>query len=147
VEIKGRIVEADPRETGTERALLNLGHTFAHALESAAGLGKISHGEAVAWGLVRSCELGFSLRITPEERAREICGLVRAYGYETAAPHPLAAGPSFTQALMQALGGDKKKRGGKLNFVIPAARGALLIEASPELDRLLPPLMNGELTL
>jgi 3-dehydroquinate synthase len=65
VSVKGRIVEADPRETGTDRVLLNLGHTFAHALESSAGLGRLSHGEAVAWGMVRSCELGLALGITP----------------------------------------------------------------------------------
>jgi 3-dehydroquinate synthase len=69
VRIKGRIVEADPRETGTERALLNLGHTFGHALEASAGLGRLSHGEAVAWGIARSCELGLALGITPPERA------------------------------------------------------------------------------
>ncbi|MDR3162018.1 MAG: 3-dehydroquinate synthase [Spirochaetaceae bacterium] len=144
VEIKGRIVEADPRETGTDRALLNLGHTFAHALESAAGLGNLSHGEAVAWGLVRSCELGLRLGITPEERAREISALIRSYGYETAAPHPLMGdGRSF----MQALGGDKKKKAGTLNVVIPAARRALLVETGPEEQRLLLPLINGALTL
>jgi 3-dehydroquinate synthase len=144
VEIKGRIVEADPRETGTDRALLNLGHTFAHALESAAGLGKLSHGEAVAWGLVRACELGLRLGLTPRERVREISGLVRAYGYETTAPHPfMGDGLSF----MQALGGDKKKRAGKLNFVIPGARRALLVEAGPEEQRLLFPLINGEFSL
>ncbi|MDR1374675.1 MAG: 3-dehydroquinate synthase, partial [Treponema sp.] len=82
VEVKGYIVAADPRETGSERALLNLGHTFAHALESAAGLGILSHGEAVAWGLVRSCELGLALGLTPPERARAIVRCIEEYGYE-----------------------------------------------------------------
>jgi 3-dehydroquinate synthase len=126
VRVKGRIVEADPKETGSGRALLNLGHTFAHALESAAGLGSLSHGEAVAWGMVRACEFGRSLGVTPRDRARDITGLIRSYGYETAAPHPMIRD---MQVFYRALGGDKKKRGGKFTFVIPAAKGAVLAEA------------------
>jgi 3-dehydroquinate synthase len=119
--IKGRIVEADPRETGTERALLNLGHTFAHALESAAGLGRLSHGEAVAWGMVRAGELGLALGITPPERAEAIRTLIGSYGYEIAAPHPLMGNREF---FLRALEGDKKKKAGKLTFIVPAREGA-----------------------
>jgi 3-dehydroquinate synthase len=78
MEIKGRIVEADPKETGTRRALLNLGHSFGHALEAAAGLGKITHGEAVAWGMVRAAGLGRLCGITPGpgwRRLRSLSGL------------------------------------------------------------------------
>ena len=53
LDIKGKIVEEDLRERGL-RAHLNLGHTFAHALESAMGFGTWSHGEAVAWGIDRA---------------------------------------------------------------------------------------------
>jgi 3-dehydroquinate synthase len=119
---KGRIVESDPRETGTQRALLNLGHTFAHALESAAGLGRISHGEAVAWGIVRACELGIALGLTPLSRAETICRLFSSYGYRIAAPHPLVDDIEF---FLKALEGDKKKKGGKPVFIVPAAQGAL----------------------
>ncbi|MDR1302774.1 MAG: 3-dehydroquinate synthase [Treponema sp.] len=129
VEIKGRIVEADPRETGTERALLNLGHTFAHALESAVGLGTVSHGEAVAWGLVRACELGYALHITPQERGAAIIDLITSLAYETTAPHPLVVERSRTEAFMQALDGDKKKKAGKLRFIVPAAQGAQMVSA------------------
>ena len=121
--LKGRIVEADPKETGSTRALLNLGHTFGHALEAAAGLGVLSHGEAVAWGMARSCALGRALGITPPARAKKITSLLAAYGYETAAPHPLGD----VEALMLALGGDKKKRGGNLAFVVPTETGARLV--------------------
>jgi 3-dehydroquinate synthase len=126
VAFKGRIVDADPRETaesGTTRAVLNLGHTFGHALEAAAGLGVLSHGEAVAWGIVRACELGGILGITPGERAREIQKTLEAFGYETRAPHPLCKDPG---TFMKALGGDKKKKNGKLQFVVPASHGAEL---------------------
>jgi 3-dehydroquinate synthase len=122
--IKGRIVEADPRETGKERALLNLGHTFAHALESAAGLGRLSHGEAVAWGMVRAGELGLALGITPRERAETIRTLLGSYGYEISAPHPLIRDRGF---FLRALEGDKKKRGGNLSFVVPSREGAEIV--------------------
>jgi 3-dehydroquinate synthase len=129
--IKGRIVESDPQETGTDRALLNLGHTFGHALEAALGFGTISHGEAVAWGLARSCELGQELGITPPELGRKILSILAAGGYETAAPYPLPLNPGI---FWEALESDKKKKDGKLRFVVPAAEGARLavIEKSAE---------------
>jgi 3-dehydroquinate synthase len=139
--VKGRIVEADPRENSGGRALLNLGHTFGHALESAAGLGILSHGEAVAWGLVRACELGLALGITPENRAREIMGLVAAYGYETASPHPLMQDAAL---FMRALSGDKKKKAGALAFVIPNAAGAELISAASMPPGLIEKIINGD---
>jgi 3-dehydroquinate synthase len=142
LQTKGRIVEADPRENaGAGRALLNLGHTFGHALEAAAGLGSLSHGEAVAWGLVRACELGSALGITPEDRSREIRELVAAYGYETAAPHPLMRDPAF---FMRALSGDKKKKAGKLVFVVPNAAGAEPVSAASLQPGLLERIINGD---
>jgi 3-dehydroquinate synthase len=154
VAFKGRIVEVDPRETagstsGSIRAILNLGHTFGHALEAAAGLGALSHGEAVAWGMVRACELGAVMGITPGGRAREIQKTLEAFGYETRAPHPLCKDP---KAFMQALGGDKKKKNGKLQFVVPASCGAELIEIGGTLrdsehssgEELILKIVNGE---
>jgi 3-dehydroquinate synthase len=131
VEVKGRIVEEDPEERGGERALLNLGHTFGHALESAAGLGRLSHGEAVAWGLARSCDLGLELDVTPPERAKSIRAVLDAFGYETASPHPaLLDGEAFRQALKN----DKKKKGGGICFAVPAERVACLVTIdSPDL--------------
>jgi 3-dehydroquinate synthase len=121
MELKGRIVEADPQEKGSRRALLNLGHTFAHALESAAGLGVLSHGEAVAWGLARSVDLGLRRGILPEGRAGEIRELLAFWGYETRSPHPLLRDAGV---FMAALGGDKKRKGGKNVFIVPGSRGA-----------------------
>jgi len=125
VRFKGRIVEEDPFEKGSRRMLLNLGHTFGHALEAALGLGRISHGEAVAWGIARSCELGLALGVCPPSRAKRIMSLLRAFDYETTAPHPLAAGAE----LIQALGSDKKKRRGKLIFIVPDEKSARPITA------------------
>jgi 3-dehydroquinate synthase len=133
VEFKGRIVASDPRETGQERMLLNLGHTFAHALESSAGLGTVSHGEAVAWGLVRACELGLARGITPRSRAEKIRNLVTRYGYETAAPHPLMGG---VETFLKALNDDKKKKSGTLTFIVPGAKSARPVSAAsaPDMD-------------
>jgi 3-dehydroquinate synthase len=124
VEVKGRIVEKDPEERGEERALLNLGHTFGHALESAAGLGRLSHGEAVAWGVARACELGRELGVTPYERAGAVRAVLDGLGYETTAPHPALSDES---AFMHALKNDKKNKGGIIRFVVPAERGARLV--------------------
>jgi 3-dehydroquinate synthase len=101
--------------------LLNLGHTFAHALESSAGLGAVSHGEAVAWGMARSCELGLALGVTPRERALKITALLRSFGYQTGAPHPLLRDE---QAFLRALASDKKKSAGKVTFIVPDAHSA-----------------------
>lgn len=140
MEIKGRIVEEDPRETGTRRALLNLGHSFGHALEAAAGLGKVTHGEAVAWGMARAAALGRLLDVTPEARAKEITALIRSYGYEVKAPHPLAP---HTDELLRAMTSDKKKKAGKGVFVLPAEKSARLVSVSYD-DPLLKSILNGE---
>jgi 3-dehydroquinate synthase len=124
VSIKGRIVEEDPRETGKKRALLNLGHTFGHALEAAAGLGVLTHGESVAWGVARACALGQRLGVTPLARSEQITALLHDFGYETDASHPLLHDKAL---FMRSLSHDKKKRTGRLSFVVPAERGAALV--------------------
>jgi 3-dehydroquinate synthase len=144
VSLKGSIVEADPIETGGRRFLLNLGHTFGHALESAAGLGALSHGEAVAWGIVRSCELGLALGITPPARAEKIKTLIAAYGYETGSPHPLMA---RTETFIKALDGDKKKRGGNNTFIVPGETSACAVELLSVLDKnKIKETINGDLS-
>ncbi|MDR0878742.1 MAG: 3-dehydroquinate synthase [Treponema sp.] len=120
VTVKGSIVEADPKETTGMRACLNLGHTFGHALESSAGLGTISHGEAVAWGIARSCELGIACALTSAKRAAEITGLLGSFGYELTAPHPLMGSEEI---FLKALSGDKKKKAGKTVFIVPNENG------------------------
>ncbi len=112
---KARIVEADERETAKDggRALLNLGHTFAHAIENAAGYGDYLHGEAVAIGLCAAAhlsrELGF---LTAIDEAR-IAAVVAAHALPTRLRTPL----SLT-ALLAAMARDKKIRGGSPRYVV-----------------------------
>jgi len=142
VRFKGRIVEEDPFEKGNRRVLLNLGHTFGHALEAAVGLGRISHGSAVAWGIARSCELGLALGVCPQYRAKRIMSLLGAFDYETTAPHPLAD----SAVLINALGSDKKKRSGKLVFIVPDEKSARPITAdTPELMNTVSRIIEGAL--
>jgi 3-dehydroquinate synthase len=125
VEYKGKIVEEDPEERKGKRVLLNLGHTFGHALESAAGLGVLTHGEAVAWGIARACEMGVRLGVTPESRAQKIKTLLDRFGYETRNFHPAIKDFAIYENAMRS---DKKKRSGRLVFVVPDERGAVCVE-------------------
>ena len=141
---KGGIVTEDLRESENgKRKLLNLGHTFAHALESAAGLGKISHGEAVAWGIVRACELGRALGITPGARAEKIINLISSSGYECSCPHPLT---NDTDALLSAMKSDKKKQRNKMTFIVPDETSArsIVLESESEI-KLLNNILGGNI--
>jgi 3-dehydroquinate synthase len=144
VSYKGGIVSEDPRESGL-RMLLNLGHTFGHALEAAAGLGNITHGEAVAWGMVRSCELGAALGVTPRARALKIRELIASFGYNYACPHPLAEN---AQALLKAMESDKKKKKGKMTFIVPDEKSARAVSLESENEmKTLAKIISGEFIL
>jgi 3-dehydroquinate synthase len=113
--LKARLVEADERETAQDggRALLNLGHTFGHAIENAAGYGEYLHGEAVAIGLCAAARLSHELGgLTAAEVAR-VGAVVAAHALPARlrAPLPLAA-------LMTAAAQDKKIRAGRSRFVV-----------------------------
>jgi 3-dehydroquinate synthase len=113
--LKARIVEADERETAKEggRALLNLGHTFAHAIENVAGYGEYLHGEAVGIGLGAAARLSQKLGLIAEREVARIERLVAAHGLPVRlrAPLPYAA-------LHAAMLRDKKVRAGGLRFVV-----------------------------
>jgi 3-dehydroquinate synthase len=89
----------------------------------------------VAWGIIRACELGLALGLTPPSRAETIGRLFSSNGYETAAPHPLVGD---IELFLKALEGDKKKKEGGLVFIVPAAEGAVQTRADspPETSQL-----------
>ena len=78
VEAKALVVSRDFDEKN-ERAFLNLGHTFGHALESVLNFSKISHGEAVAWGISKAMLLGKKLGLTDSSYADEVCAVIHSY--------------------------------------------------------------------
>jgi 3-dehydroquinate synthase len=110
-EIKAEIVVADERETG-ERALLNFGHTFGHAIETAQGYGAWLHGEAVAAGMVCAARLAQRVCGLSDDDARRIAALIAAAELPTAPP---AIAPDRWLELMER---DKKVQSGVLRFVL-----------------------------
>jgi len=111
VEIKAEVVGKDERESGL-REILNFGHTFGHALESATGYRKYQHGEAVAWGMMAAALYGHEIQITPAADASRIISLIRRMGKLPAWPNVAA------KRLIELMGSDKKTRNGKLRFVL-----------------------------
>ncbi|HVI50958.1 MAG TPA: 3-dehydroquinate synthase [Candidatus Sulfotelmatobacter sp.] len=118
---KARIVAADERESG-QRALLNLGHTFAHALEAEGGYGEaLQHGEAVSIGMAMAFELSVRMGLCPRQDAERLEKHLRALGMPVDLPE-LPDGKSWNaKALLSHFAKDKKVKDGKVTFVL--ARG------------------------
>ena len=130
VRVKVDVVQADPFERGV-RAHLNLGHTFAHAIEFVSGFG-VRHGEAVAMGLVAASYLAQALGVASEDVLTRVEYLLRRLGLPTRLPND----PAMTaDALVAAMGSDKKRRDGRLRFVLPRAIGVVTVidDATPDL--------------
>ncbi|HQT72482.1 MAG TPA: 3-dehydroquinate synthase [Acidiphilium sp.] len=121
VAFKGRVVMEDPREQAKQdgRALLNLGHTFAHAFEAETGYGAaLLHGEAVAIGLVCAFDLSARLGHCDMAIAPRIAAHLQAVGL----PHRI--GGWSAEALLGQMQRDKKMRDGRLAFVLARGIGA-----------------------
>lgn len=119
-EIKAQVVQADPRETAAEggRALLNLGHTFGHAIENVAGYGAYLHGEAVAVGLAAAARLSRELGLVDDAAVARVERVVAAHDLPVRLREPLKL-----DALFAAMARDKKNRDGRLRFVVLEALG------------------------
>ncbi|PRY95335.1 3-dehydroquinate synthase [Hasllibacter halocynthiae] len=132
VEMKAHIVLRDEREAG-ERALLNLGHTFGHALEAATGYSdRLLHGEGVALGCLLAARLSARLGLLPQEAPSRVAAHLGAVGLPTrlsAIPGALPGAPALLELMRQ----DKKVRAGRLRFVLLRAIGeAFVAENVPE---------------
>jgi 3-dehydroquinate synthase len=122
-EAKAAIVAADERESG-RRALLNLGHTFGHALEAATGFGdRLLHGEAVAIGMVLAFGLSVRLGLCPPEDAERLRRHLAAAGLPTLPPRGIG-GPA---ELLQHMARDKKVAAGRLTFILAEGLGRAFI--------------------
>jgi 3-dehydroquinate synthase len=118
--IKAAVVAADERETG-ERALLNFGHTFGHAIETATGYGSWLHGEAVGTGMLLAARLSERVcGLPPPERSR-VEALVAAAGLPTAPPRLDVA------RWLELMGRDKKVARGRMRFVLLERLGRAVV--------------------
>jgi 3-dehydroquinate synthase len=118
------VVSRDEREAGLRR-VLNLGHTFGHALEEATHYRRFLHGEAVGWGLLAATRLSERLGLLKSAQAERIGRLVRRVG-------PL---PSIRELrpeqVLRLLARDKKAVGGRIHWVLPERIGKVRIVADP----------------
>jgi 3-dehydroquinate synthase len=118
-ELKARVVEEDEQETTGRRAVLNYGHTFAHAFEAVAGYGRWLHGEAVAAGMACAARLAVRVGQCPPDVEHRQNRLLARFGLPTRPDgHWLAA------AVLEVMRTDKKAVSGRLRFVLPSRLGA-----------------------
>jgi 3-dehydroquinate synthase len=110
-ELKARVVAADEREAG-ERALLNFGHTFGHAIETGAGYGAWLHGEAVAAGMVMAAELSVLMGHLKKTDVSRVRALLKRAGLPVSGP---ALAP---ERMLELMAVDKKAAKGKTRFVL-----------------------------
>ena len=115
VRVKASVVAEDEREGGRRR-ILNLGHTIAHAIEKSSN--KMNHGEAVAVGLYHITRSALAQNIIPEGDAGRICALIEQYGFDTTLP-------AERKQLLDAIKGDKKRKGNSLHLIFPTAIGSV----------------------
>jgi 3-dehydroquinate synthase len=122
---KAGVVARDERETG-ERALLNFGHTFGHALEAERGYGELLHGEAVAIGMVVAATLSARLGRAPADDSARLARLLSQLGLPTTLP------PASADALLARMRLDKKNLGGRIRLIL--WRGIGKAEIVPDVD-------------
>jgi 3-dehydroquinate synthase len=128
---KAAIVARDERETG-ERALLNLGHTFGHAFEAAAGFsGRLLHGEAISLGMVLAFEFSARRGLLPAAEAQRIARHLAAVGLPTHVSEIADPVPDADR-LMNLIAQDKKVQRGRLTFIL--ARGIGNAFVAPDVD-------------
>ncbi len=123
-EIKAEVVSEDERETG-RRALLNLGHTFGHAIETGLGYGTWLHGEAVAAGLCLAADMSARLDWMEGSQVERVRTLLQRAGLPTEAPSEIEP-----EQLLDLMAIDKKVAGGKLRLVLLESIGSAVLSAN-----------------
>jgi 3-dehydroquinate synthase len=128
-ELKADVVQKDERETLGLRAVLNYGHTFAHAIEAEAGYGQFLHGEAVAIGMIAASRLAERLGRVDARLTQRQFDLLTRMGL------PVELPDLNPQVLIAAMGRDKKVAHGQLRFVLPTRMGHVeLVSGVPPKD-------------
>jgi 3-dehydroquinate synthetase len=118
VEIKASFVEGDERETKGSRALLNFGHTIAHAIENVAGYGMLLHGEAVALGMIAAAHSSSRCAGLSLDELKEIESAVKHFDLPTQLPRGLSR-----RRILEAVYVDKKFVDGRIRFVVTPQLG------------------------
>ncbi|MCY7388184.1 MAG: 3-dehydroquinate synthase [Burkholderiales bacterium] len=125
-EIKAQVVAEDERETAKDggRALLNLGHTFGHAVETALGYGVWLHGEAVGCGMVLAAQMSNQLGMLEASSLSRATELIKAAGL------PIAMPSIATDVMLEYMGRDKKNEGGNIRLILPTEIGKSIVDAT-----------------
>ena len=133
VRAKAAIVEADERETKDARALLNLGHTFGHALEAEYGFSdSLLHGEAVAAGMALAFRYSARIGLCPGQEAARVTAHLKSVGlpYDLASARTKASGATLVAHMMH----DKKMISGTLAFILAHGIGNAFVSRDVQLD-------------
>ncbi len=136
IEMKAEIVAEDEREQG-RRALLNLGHTFGHALEGALGFSDVLlHGEAVALGSALAFRFAAASGVCPADDAARAAAAIAAAGLPTRLAD-IVGGPALSAGdLVAGMAQDKKARAGRIALILPRRIGETFLDANVDVERL-----------
>lgn len=130
VRAKAAIVAEDERETTGRRALLNLGHTFGHALEAEAGFSDaLLHGEAIAIGMTLAFRFSAERGLCASEEADRVAAHLQAAGLST----EIGSGATADR-LVEQMAQDKKRKGNRITFILARGIGAAFVDNSVELE-------------
>ena len=130
-QVKARIVAEDAMEKTGRRALLNFGHTFAHALEADMGYdGRLLHGEAVAMGMVMALHLSHSLGMIDSDQVARVINLFKAYDLRL---DPGNLPFSDAKSLAGRMQGDKKAQAGRITFILLEDIGRAVTYDAPDM--------------
>jgi 3-dehydroquinate synthase len=127
IKAKAEVVGQDLMEKNI-RAFLNLGHTFGHALESLVGLGNITHGDAVAWGIGRAVSLSNNLDICNAAYKNEVLSVLESYGWETNPFPRIVKGGGVGDRILANMHKDKKNSGNIIKLILQKGLTETLIQ-------------------
>ena len=134
--MKATIVAADERETGDDRALLNFGHTFGHALEAETGFGdRLLHGEAVALGMVLAFDFAVRLGLAAGQDSHRVRRHLAAAGLPTELAEIGLSGSAADRLLLH-MGKDKKVRDGGITLILPHRIGEVAVVRDTPVEQL-----------
>ncbi len=137
--VKARVVGRDERDTSGERAVLNFGHTVGHAVEAAAGLGTVLHGEAVSIGMVAAGRVAVRMGLWEEDAQEAVERILARFGL----PVDLGGLDLDVDDITGRLKSDKKAVAGEVYFVLPSKLGRADLHPEPVPEALVREVVKG----